>query len=185
MITVIKHGKETFKVTCPVCGCEFTYQAEDLTLDMFGNHNVICPDCHQIVPHDEPKKKGLQKQIIQDDGTYPSYPNVIWTTTTPSFTNWPDCATCPNRPDPNKPATVGDTPCTWCIKNRPYCNTQTVKGYTFPKEYYTYTGPVPDVCLNKYVPDPEFYKNTKVTGYTTPYHQKAVKLDTNYTTDLK
>ena len=176
MITVIKHGKETFKVTCPVCGCEFTYQAEDLALDMFGNHHVICPDCHQVVPHDEPKKKGLQKKLVQDDGIYPSYPNVIWTTT-PSV-NWPDCATCPNRPDPNKPATVGDTPCTWCIKNRPYCYT----GDVFPKDYKG--GEYKATCFA----GPYKYTNTDGhinVSYVTPYHQKAVKLDTNYTTDIK
>lgn len=165
-IKVIKHGKETFKAVCPICGCEFTYQAEDLTLDMFGNHNVICPDCHQVVPHDEPKKKGLQKKIYIDDKDtiYPTYPNVIWTTTTPY--SWPDCATCPNRPDPNK-IIVGDTPCTWCRKNQPYCYT----GDVFPKDY---NGGSYKVSLDQY----------KNVGYTNTSYQGPA-FTTNYTTEEK
>lgn len=112
-ITVIKHGKQTFKVTCPVCGCEFTYDTDDLKEDLFKNHYIECPDCKEPVSHMEMKKRGLQKDTIS-----PNYPNVIWTTTTSD--SWPDCETCPNKPDPNK-IVVGDTPCTWCRKNQPYC----------------------------------------------------------------
>ena len=41
-IKVIKHGKETFKAVCPICGCEFSYQSEDLKEDCFHNHYVEC-----------------------------------------------------------------------------------------------------------------------------------------------
>lgn len=61
-IKVIKHGKETFKAICPICGCEFTYQSEDLKEDCFHNHYVECPDCKNAVWHEyEPKQKGLDK----------------------------------------------------------------------------------------------------------------------------
>ena len=40
-IKVIKHGKEIFKAVCPICGCEFSYQAEDLKEDLFHNHYEI------------------------------------------------------------------------------------------------------------------------------------------------
>jgi len=125
MITVIKHGKETFKAVCPICGCEFTYQAEDLKEDCFHNHYVECPDCKQAVSHKyEVKKKSLDENIlweyVEDHKIeYDKFPDIVLTT---SSYDWPDCATCPNRPDPNKPATVGDTPCTWCKKNQAYCN---------------------------------------------------------------
>ena len=145
MITVIKHGKETFKAVCPICGCEFTYQAEDLKEDIFHNHYVECPDCKNAVSHDyEPKKKSLDDSLLWrkveeeqlDYDKYPAklakerefyvdyqHPNAIWD-------SWLDCATCPNRPDPTK-TVVGDTPCTRCKKMQPYCYT----GDVFPKDY--------------------------------------------------
>lgn len=136
MITVIKHGKETFKAICPICGCEFTYQSEDLKEDCFHNHYVDCPDCKQAVSHEyETKKKSIDPNILWDYAEkhkpdYNEYPDklakerkfyVDYQQPTIIWNSWPDCATCPNRPDPNKSAQVGDTPCTWCIKNRPYC----------------------------------------------------------------
>ena len=120
-IKVIKHGKETFKAVCPICGCEFSYQAEDLREDHFRNHYVECPDCKQIVSHEyESKNKSitLTKGLPTVDYklSYPDLQNTNWTT----VTSWPDCDTCPNKPDPNK-LVVGDTPCTWCKKIQPYC----------------------------------------------------------------
>ena len=144
MINVIKHGKETFKAVCPICGCEFTYQAEDLKEDCFHNHYVECPDCKQAVSYAyETKKKNIgdilwdyAKEHLPDSEEYPAklikereyyvdyqHPNTIWD-------SWPDCATCPNRPDPTK-TIVGDTPCTRCKKMQPYCYT----GDVFPKDY--------------------------------------------------
>ena len=124
MITVIKHGKETFTVTCPVCGCVFTYHAEDLNEDCFQNHYVICPDCQHHVSHDEPKKKSLHEGILwevaeEEMKKNRDYPYPV--TLKASEYTWPDCETCPNKPDPTK-VIVGDTPCTWCKKNMPYCN---------------------------------------------------------------
>ena len=118
-IKVIKHGqKPKFKKTCPNCGCVFEYEYEDLQVDFDWylhsytypprkRRNIICPDCGEKIYHD----------TIIDEINYPTWPNITWTATT----NWPDCDKCPNRPDPNKPATVGDTPCTWCPKMRPSC----------------------------------------------------------------
>ena len=62
-------------------------------------------------------------------GPYPEDPYITTPyITTPwqvpkaiTYTNpGPDCETCPNRPDPNK-IVIGDTPCTWCEKNRITC----------------------------------------------------------------
>ena len=123
-IKVIKHGeKPKFKKTCLNCGCEFEYELEDLVTDSNWNLTgttlsyprrirrvVICPDCGERLLHD----------MVVDPDWYP--PTVTYST---NLGTWPDCATCPNKPDPNKPAQVGDTPCTWCIKNRPYCSSGT------------------------------------------------------------
>lgn len=128
-IKVIKHGKKPkFKKTCLNCGCEFEYEQEDLVTDYNWNLTgtslsyprrirrvIICPDCGERLLHD----------MVIDQDWYP--PTITYTT---NLSTWPDCATCPNRPDPNKPAQVGDTPCTWCIKNRPYCTTGAVTAAT-------------------------------------------------------
>lgn len=115
MIKVIKHGKETFEAVCPICGCEFTYQIEDLC---FHDHYVECPDCKQQVPHEYEAKK---KEFVWGKG--------LLLTANDSL-NWPDCDKCPNRPDPNNPI-IGDSPCTWCKKMQPYCYT----GDIFPEGY--------------------------------------------------
>lgn len=46
MIEVIKHGKKKFTATCSNCGCEFTYEVEDI-----HDGKIICPDCHKEFPH--------------------------------------------------------------------------------------------------------------------------------------
>lgn len=112
MIKIIKEGKKTkFIKTCPDCGCEFEYEAEDLQTDYTicltsypckYNTYVICPCCGRHIHH----------------GTTMVEAWPIYTTT--NGTDDLDCSKCPNRPDPNKPV-FGDTPCTWCIKRRPTC----------------------------------------------------------------
>lgn len=46
MITVFKHGKTEFKKTCDNCGCEFSYEVEDVV-----DGKIACPDCHKEFPH--------------------------------------------------------------------------------------------------------------------------------------
>ncbi len=164
-IKVIKHGKEAFKAVCPICGCEFSYQAEDLKEDRFHNHYVECPDCKQIVSHEyEPKNKDITltncSSTVDYKLSYKYLPNTTWTTAT----SWPDCDTCPNKPDPNK-IVAGDTPCTWCKKNQPYCISDikcvsescTVKSKDFNASTYTassYT--IPKFTAN-YITAPKSY----------------------------
>lgn len=153
-IKVIKHGETKFKIVCPICGCEFEYEFEDLVERYSIVKQVKCPDCGEWLTH---------KEVYP---TYPHYPNwpkigdpipcspsdpitkpyITWTTTTPG--TWPDCETCPNKPDPTK-TIVGDTPCTWCKKNQPYCFT----GDKFPADYKG----------GSYVTTPESYKDTITT----------------------
>ncbi len=55
MKAIIKHGEDSFVVKCPLCGCEFTYQQEDIQkqelLGVTMNMSVQCPECEHIVPH--------------------------------------------------------------------------------------------------------------------------------------
>ena len=84
----------------------------------------ICPDCGEYLEHKESQEKKditwIDKEA-RDKMFYVDFQNpaVLWT-----HNQWPDCETCPNKPDPNKPV-FGDTPCTWCPKNRPYCTCTT------------------------------------------------------------
>lgn len=135
-IKVIKHGESKFKITCPFCGCEFEYEFEDLTDTFLPELKQIkCPDCGEWLTHKgaEPVKS-LEKDITwkfpkpgesipcdkRGKWFYVDYPNpnTIWS---PNISDWPDCATCPNRPDPLKPV-LGDTPCTLCRKMQPTCS---------------------------------------------------------------
>lgn len=176
-IKVIKHGKETFKAVCPICGCEFSYQAEDLREDRFRNHYVECPDCKQIVSYEyESKNKSINltkcSPTVDYKLNYPYLQNTNWKITT----SWPDCDTCPNKPDPNK-LVVGDTPCTWCKKNQPYCISDikcASESYTVnPKDFNvsTYTNgsyTIPDYTAD-YTTTPESYN----------------QVDCKYTSDTK
>lgn len=46
MKTIIKPGKKEFIMTCPRCGCQFTYELSDV-----GCSSVICPDCSGYCYH--------------------------------------------------------------------------------------------------------------------------------------
>lgn len=116
MIKILKEGKTVkFTKTCPKCGCEFEYDVEDLQTDhtialttypcQFSRY-VICPWCGEHIFHD-----------YTTEGPF-KFPNIIYTTT--NGYEMPDCDKCINKPDPLHPV-VGDSPCTWCKKNQPYC----------------------------------------------------------------
>ena len=115
-IKIIKEGKkQKFTKTCEDCGCEFEYELEDLHTDYslclttypckFSQY-VVCPCCGKHLFHG-----------YTTEGTI-KYPNIVYTTT--SSYDMPDCDKCINKPDPAHPV-VGDSPCTWCKKNQPYC----------------------------------------------------------------
>lgn len=170
-IKVIKHGETKFKIICPVCGCEFEYEYEDLVECYIpGLKQIKCPDCGEWLTHKRAEPvKSLEKDITwkfpKDAEPIPCSPSdpitkpyVTWTSNIP---DWPDCETCPNKPDPTK-TVVGDTPCTWCRKNQPYCTT------TFPTD-------------ELYAPDP--YLSKKVT-YTNALGESPT-FETTYTTDAK
>ena len=49
MIKIIEHG--TRKIAkCPVCGCVFSYEREDLCMDPISKKWIInCPQCNEAV----------------------------------------------------------------------------------------------------------------------------------------
>lgn len=123
-IKIIKQGVKEFRTTCPYCGCEFTYEKEDVY-----NSEVICPCCSKGLPH-----KGMigtgdinpstvpiwyNQQVVPDgykirDGLNKPLPN--WLTT---LDNWSGCEGCQNNPKYLKTPYIGDSPCQWCQKS-PY-----------------------------------------------------------------
>ena len=121
-IRIIKEGKKTkFTKTCPDCGCEFEYEAEDLCTDYSiclttypcqYNTYVICPCCGRHIHHGTTWAET-------------TFPNITYTNTGTTYGEL-DCDKCINKPDPQHPV-VGDSPCTWCRKNMPYCTNYTVK----------------------------------------------------------
>lgn len=134
MIKIIKQGVKEFHITCPYCGCEFTYENEDVC-----NSEVICPCCSINLPH---------KGVIGTVNTNPSQ-MPIWynqqiapdgykirdglNNPLPSWATALDrsgCEGCPNNPKYLKTPYVGDTPCQWCQKNpnKVTCTSNASKG---------------------------------------------------------
>ena len=111
-IKIIKQGVKEFRITCPYCGCEFTYENEDVY-----NSEVICPCCSKALPH---------KGVVGTVNTTP-FPMPIWYNQQVSpdgykirgGLNQPDnpCEGCPNNPKYLKTPYIGDSPCQWCQKH--------------------------------------------------------------------
>ena len=113
-IKIIKQGVKEFHITCQYCGCEFTYEKEDV-----HNSEVICPCCSKGLPH---------KGIIGTGDINPSAV-PIWYNQQVAPDGYkirggliqPDdsCNNCPHNPKYLKTPYIGDSPCQWCQKN-PY-----------------------------------------------------------------
>ena len=115
MIKVIKHGQTEFNATCGRCGCEFTYEYEDIqseavrSLTNYSNTRYVkCPDCGNLI-YLPP---------------YSNWPNSIEPIPcSPAETNkidpCKDCDWWKKITQPGGFTYVGDTPCTWCNKS-PY-----------------------------------------------------------------
>lgn len=120
-IKIIKQGVKEFHITCPYCGCEFTYENEDVC-----NSEVICPCCLMNLPH-----KGVVGTINANPFQMPIWynqqvapdgykirdlnkPFPDWAT---KSDNWSSCESCPNNPKYLKTPYIGDSPCQWCQKS--------------------------------------------------------------------
>lgn len=124
-IKIIKQGTKEFHITCPHCGCEFTYENEDVY-----NSEVICPCCSKALPHKGVRGKvdesplpinGWYGTITNLHGAYPYNDLVYRPFTLPDWATKSDnlsgCEGCPNNPKYLKTPYIGDTPCQWCQKN--------------------------------------------------------------------
>lgn len=124
-IKIIKQGTKEFHITCPYCGCEFTYENEDVC-----NSEVICPCCLTNLPHKGVSGKvdeaplptnGGYGTITSPHGTDPYNDLVYRPLTLPEgatlVNNESSCEGCPNNPKYLKTPYVGDYPCQWCQKN--------------------------------------------------------------------
>lgn len=124
-IKIIKQGTKEFHITCPYCGCEFTYENEDVC-----NSEVICPCCLTNLPHKGVSGKvdeaplptnGGYGTITNPHGTYPYNDLVYRPFTLPDWAtlinNENGCEGCPNNPKYLKTPYIGDSPCQWCQKN--------------------------------------------------------------------
>ena len=113
-IKIIKDGIKEFHITCPYCGCDFTYEKEDVC-----NSEVICPCCLTNLPH-----KGVNGTTINPNVTFPM---PIWYNQQVAPDGYKirdglnqldnSCDNCPNNPKYLKAPYVGDSPCQWCQKN--------------------------------------------------------------------
>ncbi len=96
MIKIIKSGKKEFHTTCSNCGCEFTYDLEDLSkTDYLGAIDYVkCPECGITILH-----LGFDTAIDNMQSNNP-------------------CANCNYTKKLMLGQTyVGDAPCTWCEHN--------------------------------------------------------------------
>ena len=116
MIKVIKHGQKEFEHICSRCGCEFTYEYEDIQSEAtrgLTNYTSVsyvkCPDCGNIC-------------YVNKNNSNNGWP---WSNNTPipcseSVSDINPCKDCDWHKKMITDGTtwyVGDTPCTWCIKN--------------------------------------------------------------------
>ena len=138
-IKITKSGQKEFHGFCKWCGCEFTYEISDLKLSATGD-KLNCPTCgkdyhHNMMVQDPTIPGGIRR--LQDI-SWPPDPIPC----TPDMTKTDPCAGCVWRENLLRDGLyIGDTPCTWCNKNR--LNTITsIADNTSVKDYTT-------SCINK------------------------------------
>ena len=107
-IEILKQGQTKFTVTCANCGCEFTYELEDIVGSV-----VICPCCGNHIVH-------TKSRVIVNYpyGTIPCLDNINNT----QLSSFPkSCEECDfyKKNLAGGKTYIGDSPCEWC-PNYPY-----------------------------------------------------------------
>lgn len=102
-IKIIKEGKKEYYMTCHKCGCEFTYELEDINY----NSSVKCPCCSDNLYH-----KRYNITITNPIDYIPTIPCINQNSTGEDSSN--PCATCDWHKKIKGTTYIGDTPCTWC-----------------------------------------------------------------------
>lgn len=64
MIKIIKDGQKKFVVKCHTCGCEFSYEINDVVLG-----SVVCPCCGNYVAHILESSNFITPGIFQSNWT--------------------------------------------------------------------------------------------------------------------
>lgn len=104
MIKIIKEGHKQYRNTCFKCGCEYSYELEDVHKD-----GTQCPQCGTKNCHSH-KINGVPTRPT------PYVGQITIPTDNMQFNN--PCANCNYT---KKLATgqvyIGDSPCTWCEHN--------------------------------------------------------------------
>ncbi len=119
-IKTIRPGRAQFDGFCDRCGCEFTYEIADLKLS--ASDKVACPTCGKDYYH---KPLAKVEQTLQTPYPY-SLKDLTWPPEPiPCIVNGEkdSCTDCAWLQDLLKNGSyIGDTPCTWCNKNKFSCN---------------------------------------------------------------
>ena len=131
-IKITKPGQKEFYGFCKWCGCEFTYEISDLKLSATGD-KLDCPTCGKTYHHN----MMVQDPTIPGDigrlQTWPPEPIPC----TPDMTKTDPCAGCAWRENLLRDGLyIGDTPCTWCNKNR-FNTITSIADKIFVKDYTT------------------------------------------------
>ena len=65
MISILKHGNVPVSFAiCWHCGCEFTYDEEDIKKSALGNEYIICPDCKDDIGLVDPEHPKLIEDVF-------------------------------------------------------------------------------------------------------------------------
>lgn len=118
-IKITKPGQKEFHGFCKWCGCEFTYEISDLKLSATSD-KVSCPTCgkdyhHPALVQDPTIPGGIGYDKLQ---TWPHI-GVEPIPCIPDFSKTDPCAGCTWRENLLRDGMyIGDTPCTWCNKNK-------------------------------------------------------------------
>ena len=75
MKKIIKKGTKEFITNCPTCGCEFSYELEDI----YMSDKVSCPCCDNTCLHTLESKK-LEEKIITCPNCNSKNTSELWGT---------------------------------------------------------------------------------------------------------
>jgi hypothetical protein len=163
-IKITKPGQKEFHGFCKWCGCEFTYEISDLKLSASCD-KVSCPTCGKDYHHNMMVQEPAIPGGIGRLQTWPPEPIPC----TPDMTKTDPCAGCVWRENLLRDGVyVGDTPCTWCNKNRfnsITCTQPSLKDYTTPcvnqLDTYLTTSTSSELCGTKYTTAHNNIENNK------------------------
>ena len=114
MIEILKPGQTKFTATCNNCGCEFTYELEDVDIDK----SVLCPCCKNKIYHEGKPNYPYWPNGIRG---IPSTIEITPLKSTELTSAGDPCENCDwhKKMLTSKEPYIGDSPCQWC-QHYPY-----------------------------------------------------------------